>query len=70
MTALRVGEKISGTGSVGARPGGSGASLSDMPKVFVTNGAFVLNTGVFFKDHSTRLLIRVHKTQEAELQAR
>jgi hypothetical protein len=64
-TALRIGEKISGSGTIGARPAGSGDPLATMPKVFIRNGAFVLNTGVFFKDHVTRLLIRVRKAQEA-----
>jgi hypothetical protein len=65
MTALRIGGKISGSGTVGARPSGSGDSLATQPKVFISNGAFVLNTGVFFKSHVTRLLIRVHRAQEA-----
>jgi hypothetical protein len=65
MTALHIGQKMSGSGAVGARPSGSGDSLATQPKVFISNGAFVLNTGVFFKDHATRLLIRVHRAQEA-----
>jgi hypothetical protein len=64
MTALRIGDKMPGSGSVGARPEGSGgAPMSSMPKMFVSNGRFVLNTGVFFKDHVTRLLVRVRKAR-------
>ncbi len=70
MTALKIGGKISGSGTVGARPAGSGDSLATQPKVFIANGAFVLNTGVYFKDHVTRLLISVRKSQETEPQAR
>lgn len=65
MTALRIGEKMPGTsggGIVGASAGGSDP-LAARPGVFINAGRFILNTGVFFKDHQTRVLIRVHKAQ-------
>jgi hypothetical protein len=65
MRALRAGEKMpgaSGIGIVGAGAGGSDP-LAARPGVFINAGRFILNTGVFFKDHQTRVLIRVHKAQ-------
>lgn len=66
MTALRIGGKISGSGSIGARPLAPGEAdpMASRPGVFINKDAFVLNTGVYFKGHVTRLLIRVHKAQE------
>jgi hypothetical protein len=57
-TAMRIGEKMPGTGVIGARPGGTeGQTLQ--PKMSIRDGRFIFNTGAFFKDHVTRLLIRL-----------
>lgn len=58
MTALRIGEKMSGSGTIGARPAGAGEQTI-LPKMSIRDGRFVFNTGAFFKDHVTRLLIRL-----------
>jgi hypothetical protein len=58
MTAMRIGEKMSGSGTIGARPAGAGEQTI-LPKMSIRDGRFVFNTGAFFKDHVTRLLIRL-----------
>jgi hypothetical protein len=58
MTALRIGEKMPGSGVIGARPAGTGEQTV-LPTMSIRDGRFVFNTGAFFKDHVTRLLIRL-----------
>ena len=58
MTALRIGEKMPGSGVIGARPAGTGEQTV-LPKMSIRDGRFVFNIGAFFKDHVTRLLIRL-----------
>jgi hypothetical protein len=58
VTALRIGEKMPGSGVIGARPAGT-EDQGVLPKMSIRDGRFVFNTGAFFKDHVTRLLIRL-----------
>jgi hypothetical protein len=66
MTALRIGEKMPFSGRFGAGPAdGTPDPMASQPAVFINKGAYVLNTGVYFKNHVTRLLIRVRRAQDA-----
>jgi hypothetical protein len=68
MTAMRIGEKMSGSGVIGARPSGT-EDQTTQPKMFIRDGRFVFNTGAFFKDHVTRLLIRLRASEPGAGQA-
>ena len=68
MTALRIGEKMPGSGVIGARPAGTGEQTT-LPKMSIRDGRFVFNTGAFFKDHVTRLLIRLRAAEPDAQQA-
>ena len=58
MTALRIGEKMPGSGVMRGGAGGTGEQTS-LPAMSIRDGRFVFNPGAFFKDHVTRLLIRL-----------
>jgi len=58
-TALRIGGKIAGPNSSIIRPGVGVEDQSNQPKMAIRDGNFVFNTSAFFRDHVTRLLIRV-----------
>jgi hypothetical protein len=49
----------SGKSGVEVRGTGGAASMASKPPAFVANGVYVLNPGVFFKNHVTRLLVRL-----------